>query len=79
MNTLIERFIQEILKKKDKNITEEEILSQIKKVYDEISSEGNRPIPRFGCEMKTKKEERHRKEYNDFIEYKAYKEAKKVN
>lgn len=70
MRTLIEEFIKELLKKKGKHMADDEVLAEIKKVYDEKSAERNQSIPRFGSEMKKKKEERHEKEYKDFTQSK---------
>jgi len=59
MRTLIGEFIREVFKKKDKNITDDEVLVEIIKVYNEENDERNEPTPRFGSKMKMKKEERH--------------------
>lgn len=51
MRTLIEEFIREVFKKKDNVVTKDELLEQIKKVYDEKNVEKSR----VGFEMKEKK------------------------
>jgi len=76
MRTLMEEFILELFKKKDKNMADDEVFAEIKKVYDEKGAERNEAISRFGSEMKKKKEGRHEKEYKEFIESKEVKEAK---
>ena len=76
MRTLIGEFIREILKKKDKNITDDEVFAEIKKVYNEENDKRNEPTPRYGSKMKMKKEERHNKEYKEYEEDKEAKKSK---
>lgn len=78
MREIIEKFIQEILNKRDKNTVDDEVLAEIKKIYEEKSAERNESMPRFESKIKKKRQERYEREYKELIVAKEVKEARKV-